>query len=70
MNAHPEFTDENIEAFSLDAEKYGEIRHEILRVLVRYEYINRLPGDKQFIIDPAYDECLSTAIDYLNGVQK
>lgn len=70
VNAHPEFTDENIEAFSLDAEKYGEIRHEILRVLVRYEYINRLPGDKQFIIDPAYDEGLSTAIDYLNGVQK
>jgi carboxyl-terminal processing protease len=66
VDAHPDFTDENIEAFKLDP-KYGEIRHEILRILVRYEYINRLPGDQQFLIDPNYDQCLKTAVDFLNG---
>lgn len=66
VDAHPDFTNENIEAFSLP-EGRGEIRHEILRVLVRSEYINRLPGDKQFLIDPDYDACLKTAIDFLDG---
>lgn len=69
VDAHPDFTDENIEAFKLDP-KYGEIRHEILRILVRYEYINRLPGDQQFLIDPNYDQCLKTAVDFLNGETK
>lgn len=67
VDEHPDFTDENIEAFAIDTEKYGEIRHEVLRVLVRYEYINRLPGDQQFIIDPDYDDCVRAAIEYING---
>ncbi|MDY4888552.1 MAG: S41 family peptidase [Sphaerochaetaceae bacterium] len=68
VDNNPKFTDENIEAFELDSQ-YGEIRHEILRILVRYEYINRLPGDQQFVIDPNYDSCLKTAVDFLNGVE-
>lgn len=66
VDEHPDFTDANIEAFTI-APEYGEIRHEILRILVRSEYINRLPGDQQFVIDPNYDQCLQVAVDFLNG---
>lgn len=64
---HPDFTIENINAFELDP-KYGDIRKEVLRVLLANHYQSSLPEYMELPPIPELDVELITAIDFLNGV--
>lgn len=67
VDAHPDFNIENINSFKLDA-KYGEIREEVLRVLLANFYMSSLSADVEMPPMPEFDVELKTAVDYLNGV--
>ena len=63
VDANPDFTKENIEAFKIPEEE-GTVRDQVLKVLIRNEYLSRLPSEERLIPDPEYDKVLKRAITY------
>jgi len=61
VDDNPEFTKENINAFTIPE---GEVREQVLRILIRNEYLSRLPSEERLIPDPEYDKVLQRAITY------
>jgi len=66
VEEHPEYTKENIEAFS-EEHKSDAFPEELLKYRIRNEYIYSIPYDKRPITDLDYDECLLKAISFLDG---
>jgi len=64
VDDNPDFTKENINAFSIPEEEEGEVRDQVLRLLIRNEYLSRLPSEERLIPDPEYDKVLQRAISY------
>ena len=63
VDENPDFTKENINAFTIP-EEIGSVRDQVLRVLIRNEYLSRLPSEERLIPDPEYDKVLQRAVTY------
>lgn len=66
VDEHPEFTQENIEGFAKTLPDSG-LRDIVLHILVRNEYVDRMPTEEAPIADPIYDLQLAKAIEYLRS---
>ena len=68
VDAHPEYNDMNINAF---AEQYAStgIRAEVLRVVVRNEYLSRLDADEVPLVDVVYDPVAKAAYEVLRSYE-
>jgi carboxyl-terminal processing protease len=66
VKENPEPTDENIRAF---AEQYKErgINEEILLLLIRNEYLSKMPYEDRPIADPIFDRQLRRAIEFIRS---
>ena len=62
--AHPEYTKENIDLFA-DEYKDSGVPEDLLRLLMRNEYIYSLDWEDRPIADPEHDEILQKALEIL-----
>ena len=62
--SHPEFTQENLEAFR-EMHKSSGVPGDLLIILMRNEYIYEMDADERPIADPVNDEVLRKAMEIL-----
>lgn len=65
VDENPENTSYNIDAF-VESQKDCGLPSDILKILVRSEYLSRLPDTERIIADPDYDSVLQRGISFLN----
>ena len=68
VDAHPEFTDMNVDAFAAQYASTG-IRAEVLRVVVRNEYLSRMDADEVPLADVVYDPIAKAAYEFLQSYE-
>jgi carboxyl-terminal processing protease len=64
VKEHPDFTAENSNQF-IEQEKESGIRPELLKVIIRNAYLEKVDYDKRPIADPANDPALERAVTFI-----
>lgn len=66
VDEHPEYSEVAVQLFLSQVEAAEEpLPRDIYRLLLRREYLNRMPYEERPIVDPDYDPALKKAIDLL-----
>ncbi|AEC03033.1 S41 family peptidase [Parasphaerochaeta coccoides] len=68
VDAHPDYTEENLQTFAQENAESG-VRKELLILLVRNEYLARIPYADRPIADLKHDVTLLKAIEYIHSGQ-
>ncbi|MGH0053217.1 MAG: S41 family peptidase [Sphaerochaetaceae bacterium] len=66
VKEHPEPIEENIRAFA-DQNKERGINEEVLLLLIRNEYLSKIPYEDRPIADPTFDRQLKRAIEFIRS---
>lgn len=64
VQEHPDATDQNIIAFAEENKDRG-INADALKLLVRNEYLSKIPYDQRPIADPTFDNQLKRAVQFI-----